>query len=63
MPTNKLFLGLAGYSKGWGGVEKSSDGLYKNSKKFVMGYWDDPSNPNPSGNNPWFKLKELEGSG
>ncbi|MBZ9625569.1 hypothetical protein G9F71_022330 [Clostridium sp. FP2] len=57
---SKLNMGSPFYSRGWKGVKPgpNGDGLYQSATGAYTGSIDNPSSP--GGQEPWFKLKQLE---
>ncbi|KNF08272.1 putative bifunctional chitinase/lysozyme [Gottschalkia purinilytica] len=62
IPAEKLNVGTPFYSRGWSGIVKETgeNGLFAKANGNHLGDWDDPANPYPGGQEPWFKLKKLE---
>ncbi|MBC8062399.1 MAG: glycoside hydrolase [Clostridiaceae bacterium] len=60
IPASKLNVGSPFYSRGWKGVTPGpkGDGLYQTATGAYTGSLDNPSSP--GGQEPWFKLKQLE---
>ncbi|MEN8907220.1 MAG: glycosyl hydrolase family 18 protein [Clostridiales bacterium] len=60
VPKSKLNAGSPFYSRGWKGVDDSTgeNGLFATANGGAPGTWDNPQSP--GGQNPFFKMKELE---
>ncbi len=61
IPANKLNVGTPFYSRGWKNVINnggSLPGLFASANGAPIGSWDSPQSP--GGQNPYFKMKELE---
>lgn len=61
IPANKLNVGTPFYSRGWKGVKNNGGalpGLFAPASGAPVGTWDNPQSP--GGQNPYFKMKELE---
>ncbi len=61
IPASKLNVGSPFYSRGWKGVVNnggSLPGLFAAASGAPVGTWDNPQSP--GGQNPYFKMKELE---
>lgn len=63
IPAEKLNVGTPFYSRGWGGVDKTTgkNGLFANATKPHIGTFDNPNSP--GGQYPWYQLKAMENSG
>ncbi|MFV0519465.1 MAG: glycosyl hydrolase family 18 protein, partial [Lachnospirales bacterium] len=64
IPKDKLVGGTPFYSRGWGGVTANSaeEALFATATGNYLGLWDDPANPYPGGQEPYWKIKQYEQS-
>ncbi|MGL5617236.1 MAG: glycosyl hydrolase family 18 protein [Sarcina sp.] len=61
VPSSKLTIGTPWYSRGWAGVNPNEgiNGMFASTNgSNLPGSWDEAATP--SGQNSWFKMKELE---
>ncbi len=62
VPGEKLTVGTPFYSRGWANViaDNADNALFAPATGNYHGAWDDPQNPKPGGQVPYFRLVELE---